>query len=108
MASKTLNWSLQRTPNALSCTNNYEQFEAARKELLSEIERLPIDVNLWIEECKERFKIGLAKKSLTLLSNITVNTIVKADKKLLDRLMDNLMENAIRHSPSNARIAGFM
>ena len=82
-----------------------EQFEAARKELVEpEIERLPIDINLWIEECKGRFKIGLAKKSLTLLSNITVNTIVKADKKLLDRLMDNLMENAIRHSPSNARI----
>ncbi|GAD28617.1 sensor histidine kinase [Photobacterium leiognathi] len=82
-----------------------EQFEAARKELVEpEIVRLPVDISLWLEECKGRFEIGLEKKSLTLSYNITVNAIVQADKKLLNRLIDNLMENAIRHSPRNALI----
>ncbi|CCO45262.1 putative Signal transduction histidine kinase [Vibrio nigripulchritudo SOn1] len=86
-----------------------EQFEAAKKELVEpEVAPEAIDVSEFIKELKDRFEMGLEKKSLDIFTTISVNALVHADKKLLNRLMDNLMENAIRHSPEHATIQLFV
>ncbi|PSW21992.1 sensor histidine kinase [Photobacterium sanctipauli] len=58
-----------------------------------------------IEEIQESLAPEANKKALSLAVSIPEQEVVFGDRQLLLRLFANLFENAIRHAPSNSRIA---
>jgi len=76
----------------------------ARMEKIS-VNPEPINLNSFVDELLEQFKVAIGKKELTISFDNKKKRIIQSDIVGLTILINNLLDNAIRYSPDKGNIA---
>jgi signal transduction histidine kinase len=64
----------------------------------------PVNLSEVLRTVCDRYAVDVQRKNISLLSNITSDVMIRADKSYLDQVIDNLLSNAVKFSPANKNI----
>jgi heavy metal sensor kinase len=72
---------------------------------VSPLERAPVDFAAIVQDACELFQPLADEKSLNLEVQISGDTTIQGDQRMLQRVAANLIDNAIKYTPAGGRIA---